>query len=62
MNRRAGGYSLVELLVALALSLFLIAGIAVMYFSTSQSYHVEQQTAALEEHQRLVATFVGSVI
>ncbi|MGH8426955.1 MAG: PilW family protein [Gammaproteobacteria bacterium] len=67
MSRRlriasSAGYSLVELLVALALSLFLIAGIAVMYFSTSQTYHVQQQTAQLQEHERLVATFVGSVV
>lgn len=66
MNKRApiaaAGFSLVELLVALALSLFLIAGVVVMYFSTSQSYNVQQQTAKIQERERLAATFVGSVV
>ncbi|MGH8274311.1 MAG: PilW family protein [Gammaproteobacteria bacterium] len=60
--RRQAGVSLVELLVALALSLFLIAGIAVMYFSSNQSYRVQQQGATLAQRERLAATFIGSVI
>lgn len=59
---RQAGLSLVELLVALALSLFLIAGIVAVYFSTDQSYHVQQQAAQLQERERLAATFVGSVV
>ncbi|MGH8161041.1 MAG: PilW family protein [Gammaproteobacteria bacterium] len=67
VNRRApprnqAGISLVELLVALALSIFLIAGVAVMYFSSSQSYRVQQQGAQLAQRERLAATFVGSVV
>jgi type IV pilus assembly protein PilW len=56
------GLSLIELLVALALSLFLIAGVVVMFFSLSQSYRVQQQVAALQQRERLAATFVGSVV
>lgn len=61
-NPRQSGLSLIELLVALALSLFLIAGVVVMFFSTTQSYHVQQQVAALQQRERLAATFVGSVV
>ncbi|MDN5865045.1 MAG: PilW family protein [Gammaproteobacteria bacterium] len=57
-----GGLSLVELLVALALSLFLIAGVVTMYFSSFQSYRVQQQNATLAQRERLAATFVGSVV
>ncbi|MGH8127337.1 MAG: PilW family protein [Gammaproteobacteria bacterium] len=59
---RQRGLSLIELLVALALSLFLIAGVVVMFFSSTQSYRVEQQVAALQQRERLAATFVGSVV
>lgn len=62
LRRRAAGFSLVELMVALALSLFLLAGIVVIYMSTDQSYRVEQATGQLQEHERLAATFVGSVV
>lgn len=61
-RRFSSGFSLVELMVALALSLFLIAGVVVMYFSTSETYHIQQQTAQIQERERLAATFVGSVV
>lgn len=61
-NSAQRGLSLIELMVALALSLFLIAGVVVMFFSTNQSYRVQQQVAALQQHERLAATFVGSVV
>lgn len=56
------GLSLIELLVALALSLFLIAGLVAMYVSTRRSYNIQQQSAALQGKERLTATFVGSVV
>ncbi len=56
------GLSLIELLVALALSLFLIAGLVAMYMSTRRSYNIQQQSAALQRKERLTTTFVGSVV
>lgn len=56
------GLSLVELLVALALSLFISAGLVVMFQSSSQSYRVQHQNATLAQRERLAATFVGSVV
>src|SRR4051794_24843321 len=49
-NRR--GFSLVELLVAMGLSLILLAGVATMFASSRGSYETNERLARLEENGR----------
>lgn len=56
------GLSLVELLVALALSLFLVAGIVTLYTSFRQGYEVQKQSMALQRKERLASNFVGAIV
>lgn len=52
MNARARGFSLVELMVALAIGLLLVAGIAQIYVSSKQSYNVQDNLARMQEAGR----------
>ena len=56
LNRppRQSGLSLVEIMVAITLSLVLTAGIIQVVTSTKQSYNVQQGLARLQENARLV--------
>lgn len=60
--RRAAGFSLVELMVALAIALFLIAGMAVIFQNTKSTYVAETGLAQLEDNERLGMTMIADVI
>lgn len=60
--RAQSGLSLVELLVALALSLFLVAGIVTLYTSFRQGYEVQKQSMALQKKERLASNFVATIV
>ncbi|MEZ5534378.1 MAG: PilW family protein [Thiolinea sp.] len=46
------GFSLVELMIAMTLGLFLIAGVGTVYISSKQTYKLQGQTAELDENAR----------
>lgn len=56
------GVGLVELMVALVLSLFLLAGLFTIFFSTRQSYDTQQQLSNLQDNQRLAATMLAQTV
>lgn len=56
------GFTLVELMVAMVVGLFLVGGVASMYLSTLQSYFVLKDNAQVAQRERLAATFVGVVV
>ncbi len=47
------GFTLVELLLAMALGIFLIAGVSTVYISSKQTYNVRDQTSELDENARV---------
>ena len=51
---RARGFSLIELMVALAIGSFLIAGAVVVYSNSRRTYSINETTARLEENARFV--------
>jgi type IV pilus assembly protein PilW len=51
-RRRSSGLSLIELMVAMTISLVLIAGAAQVYLGSSQAYAVNEATARLQENAR----------
>ena len=56
------GVGLVELMVALVLSLFLLAGLFTVFFSTRQSYDTQQALSRLQDNQRLAATMLAQTV
>lgn len=60
--RRQKGLSLVELMVALVLSLFLLTGVITIFINTKVSYSAQQALAALQENQRLASTVLSNTI
>lgn len=59
---REAGLTLVELMVSMVIGLFLVGGVATMYFSSFQSYRVLKQNAQIAQRERLAATYVGAVV
>ena len=59
---KQGGVGLVELMVALVLSLFLLAGLFTVFFSTRQSYDTQQELSRLQDNQRLAATMLSQTV
>ncbi|WP_288253320.1 PilW family protein [uncultured Hydrogenophaga sp.] len=53
LRRRATGFSLVELMVALALGLFLIGGILNIFLTNQQAFRTNDNLARLQENARL---------
>lgn len=58
-NRRAGGFSLVELLLALALGLVVVAGIVQLFVSNSRTYETLNAQARLQENARFALEFIS---
>ena len=57
-HRRCAGLSLVELMVALALSLFLMAGVLQIFLGSKQTYTAVEQVSRMQENARYV---VGAI-
>lgn len=49
---RFGGFTLVELLIAVTLGFFLIAGVGTVYLGSKKTYKLQGQTAELDENAR----------
>ena len=52
------GFTLVELMVALAVSLLLLAGVIQVYLSSKQAYRVQDNVARIQESGRLAMGFL----
>ncbi|MEZ5558242.1 MAG: PilW family protein [Pseudomonadales bacterium] len=57
--RRAGGFSLVELLLALSLGLVVVTGIVQLFVGNSQTYTVLNGQARLQENGRFALEFIS---
>lgn len=53
------GFSIVELMVALLLGLFLVSGVTAMYISSKQSYRVTDNLSRLQESMRFSLDFLS---
>lgn len=62
IRRTPAGFSLVELMVALAIALFLIAGMAIIFQNTKSTYVAETGLTQLEDNERLAMTMIADVI
>jgi len=56
------GFTLVELMVALAIALFLLAGLLTIVQSTRQAFSTQNQLSQLQDSERLAMTLMGDVI
>lgn len=61
-NRGQRGFSLVELMVAIAVALFLIAGVVTVLGNTRHTYKNQSMLAQLQDDQRLAMTLLGNVV
>jgi type IV pilus assembly protein PilW len=58
----AAGFSLVEMMIALAIALFLIAGMVLIFENTKSTYVAETNLGQLEDNERLAMTVIADVI
>ena len=56
------GFTIVEIMVAIALSLILIAGVVQVYVSSKESFRVQSELARLQENQRIAIDFLQNNI
>jgi type IV pilus assembly protein PilW len=56
------GYTLVELLVALVIALFLLAGLLTIVQATRQTFNQQSALAQLQDNERLAMIMMGDVI
>jgi type IV pilus assembly protein PilW len=56
------GFTLVEIMVALTLSMVLIGGVIQIYISGKESYRVQKELARLQENQRIAMEFIQNDI
>lgn len=61
-TKLARGLALVELMVALTIAMFLIAGMAVIFQNVRSTYTEQQGLAQLEDNARLAMTLITDVI
>ena len=61
-RHRWRGFSLVELMVAILLSMFLIGAMTLMYLSAQRSYSDQDGLVNLQETQRLAVSMLGAVL
>ena len=59
MRNTQGGFSLIELLVALVIGLFLLMGLSTYFVQNKQTYTYQQAQANQQEHERIFAMMLG---
>ena len=57
--RSAAGFSLIELMVAMVLGLFLVAGVVAVFEATSRSNHAQQSLARVLENGRYASQYLA---
>jgi type IV pilus assembly protein PilW len=60
--RHSRGFTMVELMIAVTVTLFLIGGALAMLQSTRKTFATQNQLAQLQDNERLVMTFMAEVI
>lgn len=58
MRRGASGFGLLELMVALVISLILMAGVGTIYVNSKNAYHVQERLSRLQENGRFAMHFL----
>jgi type IV pilus assembly protein PilW len=61
-HQRQLGFTLIELMIAILIALFLIGGLLMMVQSTRNAFGTQTQLAQLQDNERLVMTFMAEVI
>ncbi len=61
LRQRHRGYSLIELLIALAIALFLIAGVLIVDQTMHRTYSDQNALAQIEDTERFTMTVLGEV-
>jgi type IV pilus assembly protein PilW len=59
---RQRGFTLIELMVAIVISVFLAGGLLMMVQSTRNAFGSQQMLAQLQDNERLVMTFMAEVV
>src|SRR5689334_16218299 len=62
IRRRAQGYSLIELMIAIAVALFLLAGILLIEEGTHQTSLNQTGLAQLQDEERVAMSIISNVI
>ncbi|MFV3368615.1 PilW family protein [Pseudomonas sp. NY15435] len=61
-NRRQAGLTLVELMIAMTLSLVLMLGVIQVFLSVRQTYSANDATSRMQESGRFALTFISSSV
>jgi type IV pilus assembly protein PilW len=61
-NKRSRGFTMIELMVAITVALFLVAGTLTMVQSTRNAFGNQNLLAQLQDNQRLAMTFIAEVV
>jgi type IV pilus assembly protein PilW len=61
-TERQRGFTLIELMIATVVSIFLAGGLVMMVQSTRNAFGSQQMLAQLQDNQRLVMTFMAEVV
>lgn len=61
-SRRQAGLGLVELMVALLIGLFLLAGLGVLFLNMKQAFTSQDQLAQLQDNERMVLTVLTTTV
>jgi type IV pilus assembly protein PilW len=61
-GRRQRGYSLVELMIALLIALFLLGGLVTLVMGTRRSNGTQTALSQLQDNERIAMTLIGNVV
>jgi type IV pilus assembly protein PilW len=61
-SRHVSGFTLIELMIAITIAIFLVGGLLMMVQSTRNTVTTQTQLAQLQDNERLVLTFMTEVI
>lgn len=62
MQNRQTGFTIVEIMIAMTIGLFVLAGLAKIFSSNKESYRVQEAQSALQENARMATVFLSSNI
>ncbi|MGJ7493745.1 PilW family protein [Variovorax sp. RT4R15] len=60
--RRHAGFGLVELMVALIIGLFVVAGLASLFLNMKQAFNSQDQLSQLQDNERLMLTVLTNTV
>ncbi len=60
--KRQTGFSIVEIMIAMTIGLFVVAGLAKIFSSNKESYRVQEAQSVLQENARMASVFLGNNI